>query len=152
MMWVLVTTPVRADCETLRDVVAGSPTSDKFMRAVKFALTGWDEANVIVEDRSNCVFRVDGLTRTKSQEIFYLNNVDHTKLKFRTRWQSFADYWGPMVDVTLVGEQPVYEDRATYGNRRGPITANHYKLTVFTGEYKRQVRAWKYVYAHGCTG
>jgi hypothetical protein len=123
------------------------------MRAVRFALTGWDAADVIAVDRADCVFRVnDPAMGVKSQETYHLNSVDRTKLKIRARQVEADDAWVWVVDITLVGDQPVYERRVTYGTRRENTTATHYKLTVNTGEYRRLVRAWRYVYSHGCTG
>jgi hypothetical protein len=153
MMSALVMTAARADSGAPHGVIGESPPSGRFMRAVRFALTGWDAADVLVVDRADCVFRLnDPAMGAKYQETYHLNSVDRTKLELRPRQVAAADALVWVVDVTLVGDTPVYERRITFGPRRGSTTATHYKLTINTDEYQGVVRAWKYVYSHGCTG
>jgi len=127
--------------------------SDAFMRAVRFSLTGWDEASITEEGPASCVFRQVDITYPKDQEFFYLNNVDRSKIQFRWRQELFADAWVPLADITLVGDQPVYEYRPADGSPRKQVKTNRYKLTIYSiADYQRLVRSWKYIYAHGCTG
>jgi hypothetical protein len=131
----------------------GIQGSDVFMKAVRYALTGWDRANVTAEDGNNCVFREIDPTRPKDQLIFYLNSVDRRRLKFRARQQLFADAWVPLVDITLAGAQPVYEYRPAKGSPQTGFKTDRYKLTIYGAEdFPRLVRAWKFIYAHGCLG
>lgn len=94
--------------------------SDVFMKAIRFALTGSDGADVIVEDRASCVFRIDGKRtygedNTPSQEVFHLNNVDPARLTLTEKGTKYPN--GAItkyVEVTLAGEDTVYEDRAVW--------------------------------------
>lgn len=147
------TTSTYAASRLADGVAYRSQGSDEFMRAVKFALTGWDEANVTEEGPGSCTFLVVDVTRPKDQEFFYLNNVDRSKLRFHWRQQLFSDAWVPLADVTLVGDQPVHEYRPADNNSRRQVKTNRYKLTIYSvTDYQRLVRSWKYIYAHGCTG
>ncbi|MDW9234219.1 hypothetical protein C7S15_7940 [Burkholderia cepacia] len=46
------------------------------------------------------------------------------------------------------------KDKAEHPEQYIPqhISSNAYKLTIATNESDRVQRAWKYIYAHGCTG
>ena len=122
------------------------------MKEITYALTGWDTADIVAEDLPNCVFREIDVTRPNDQRVFFLNNVDRSKLSFRWRQRLAADAWVAEVDIVLVGDQPVYEYRPGKGSLQSKIKTNRYKLTVGGSDYQHLVRAWKYIYAHGCVG
>jgi hypothetical protein len=133
--------------------------------AVGFALTGSDNAKVEVIDGTNCVFQI-------GKEIFHLNNVDVDRLKWQgyKRTSSFynqTEYW---YTIELHGEDIVYEDTTVTiladqspdladamrakGMQTvwGPTKSREHTLTLYTAEGDRLIRAWQYVYSHGCTG
>jgi hypothetical protein len=130
-----------------------SAASDPFIESVKFALTGWQEnPYVTVEDVPNCVVRVVDVTDHRISEVFRLNNVEVSKLKIQAGQEEHADAWFSVVYVTLIGLQPVHETHVVrQDGREQTKMSTHYKYTVGTWDYRRVVRAWKYIYAHGCS-
>ena len=137
--------------------------TDAFMRAVGFALTGSDKADLKVIDRASCVFAI-------KNELFRLNNVytDRIKIQERQR-QSFGalEQW---VTVTLQGDEIVFEktvqpplDDGSELMRQMRVQSpsmfepHHYSYTLHelhraTNDQDEVKRAWQYVYSHGCTG
>ena len=144
----LVTSAARADTDVL-------------LRAVGFALTGSDSSKVAVISRSECIFRVDGAT-------YRLNNVETDRLYIRpwTDKLTGAQY----LRVTLHGDAPVYEaDIEPMFDEKDPvfksllktrpelfaprrIVENEWTTGLNTTEKDRVVRAWRYIYSHGCLG
>ena len=136
--------------------------TDAFMRAVGFALTGSDKADLKVIDRASCVFAI-------KNELFRLNNVytDRIKIQGRQR-QSFGalEQW---VTVTLQGDEIVFEktvepplDDGSELTRQMRVQSpsmfepHHYSYTMHelhlaTNDQDGVKTAW-YVYSHGCTG
>jgi hypothetical protein len=137
--------------------------ADLLMRALGFALTGSEQAELKVTDRASCVFAV-------KNELFHLNNVytDRIKIQGEQR-QSFGaqEQW---VTVTLQGDQTVFEDtveppkddgselmRQMRGASPEMFKPHHYSFTqhqlyLATNDPDRVKTAWQYVYSHGCTG
>ncbi|MGA7676415.1 MAG: hypothetical protein WCA78_15385 [Rhizomicrobium sp.] len=139
--------------------------NDPFLAAVTFALTGSDDADVQIIDRAHCVFALNAKTINGEVrgEIFYLNNVDAGRLKFQP-WQNIAGKW---IEVELHGSSVVYKftgdyemeansvlDQQTQEKLQGltrPRQADTFTIKIYTDEYQRVIRAWNYLYAHGCT-
>jgi hypothetical protein len=123
-----------------------APADDSaLLKAVAFALTGEDGAHVTVVDRANCIFQyVDNNTLF----TLHLNNIDVARMAIQRD--------GEMVNVTIFGEsvvadwapgggQPSFLEATTPGH----VTHFGFRYAV---EYQRTVRAWKFIYSHGCTG
>jgi hypothetical protein len=133
-----------------------------FQKAVSFALTGVDDAPVITESQADCVFRVEGRItsgddETKSIEVYHLNNVDPGRIVIQQMVQTVGPIRNEYIEIRLYGEDTVYEDRAIYhwNNPQrtvGPEKSSQQTLGIYTKEYDRMVRAWKYIYSHGCRG
>jgi hypothetical protein len=142
---------------------------DVFTKAVTFALTGSDSSDVKIVDRAACIFSISNGTKGNhnGDKIFHLNNVDLGRLKISTNAESYPR--GSMyamikgLTITLHGEATVYEDTEIYQvppevsqaygkDHIGPTSANDYTIGLYTDEYNRVVRAWKYIYTHGCKG
>jgi hypothetical protein len=138
--------------------------TDLLMRAVGFALTGSDKADLkVVGNRASCVFAI-------KNELFRLNNVytDRIKIQGRQR-QSFGvlEQW---VTVTLQGDDIVFENtveppmddgselmrhmRAESPEMFKPhhYTYTRHELFLPTNDQDGVKTAWQYVYRHGCTG
>jgi hypothetical protein len=138
--------------------------TDVFMRAVGFALTGSDKADLkVIGDRASCVFAI-------KNELFRLNNVytDRIKIQGRQR-QSFGalEQW---VTVTLQGDEIIFEktvepplDDGSELTRQMRVQSpsmfepHHYSYTMHelhlgTNDQDGVKTAWQYVYSHGCTG
>lgn len=145
--------------------------SDVLLQAVSFAITGSDGANVIQIDRANCVFRIE-------DETFYFNNIQSNRLSIQTGKDIRRPAFGaPIIEqwatVDIHGEKKVADvyspgiqftgselDRAalaadpSFFAKRGPTVTPRYDLSirVNTREPNRLLKAWKYIYAHGCKG
>jgi hypothetical protein len=124
--------------------VAHSET-DVFMRAVGFALTGSDDAEVKAVDRANCVFDYQG-------DVFYLNNVHVDRISIQG-WKNAVEQW---TNVELHGDDGVVEHASTSTDPtdkyRSSRSYKQYQLRLETGEVDRMKRAWEYIYSHGCIG
>jgi hypothetical protein len=127
---------------------------DVLLRAVTFALTGSDNESVSVLDRVHCIFRMEEINFI---EIYYLNNVDPARLDIhQVQLKMPNGNIATWVEVSLFGDRTVYESRPYPGKEclmgcGGDKEANH-RLKLTTREDERVVRAWKYIYSHGCTG
>jgi len=149
---------------------------DPFLPTVAFALTGDDDAKVLPVDRTHCVFSVGDPDR--KMETFYLNNIQVDRLVFNrsVRKNNVGEF--PLTTVELHGNATVYESdetkeplkegafdpalarqmKKTDPNvfsakpTRSHTTSNEHTLSIYTGDHERLVRAWKYIYANGCSG
>ena len=138
--------------------------TDLLIRAVGFALTGSDNADLkVIGGRASCVFAV-------KNELFRLNNVytDRIKIQGRQR-QSFGalEQW---VAVTLQGDEIVFEvtvdppkDDGSELMRQMRVESpemfkphhysyTHHELNLATNDQDEVKTAWQYIYSHGCTG
>jgi hypothetical protein len=115
-----------------------------FMRAVGFALSGSDYAEVKAIDRANCVFAYQS-------DVFYLNNVQADRITIQDWEIKPGMKW---INVGLHGDDVVVE------NTTEPITDKNaklfgrkeYELRLLMGEVNRVKRAWQYIYSHECVG
>lgn len=134
--------------------------SAALMNAVAFALTGNDASPVHVIDQANCVFmiRPESVDGKVVGEIFHLNNVQTDRITIQP-FHNAIDQW---LRVELRGASTVYEYTGNhpewfadplYRMSTGrPREASSYTLTLSTTEYDRMVRAYQYIYQHGCKG
>ena len=127
---------------------------ETLLKAVTFALTGTDDAHVTALDWDQCVFRVEEVNVT---ETYHLGNVDPARTTFE-RVKSTSEYGDVsyFVDVSIFGEGTVYEILSRFEDKTGaPLIKRESasdQLRLATHEYERVVRAWKYIYLHGCKG
>jgi hypothetical protein len=147
--------------------VSALADTDVFLNAVAFALTGNDTANVQAFDRANCVFMLNAknIGGHLGGEVFHLNNVDIDRLTFQP-WENVAGKW---IEVALHGETTVYEYTGTYTidpnnpvvtaeqqkvlqEMEKPESSSSFVIKIYSGERDRLMRAWKYIYSHGCKG
>jgi hypothetical protein len=121
--------------------------SDPFLEAVAFALTGDDNAKVQVIVRANCVFGI-------KNEVFRLNNVHIDRVTTaEVSWQGLKH-----LEVELHGRprrrkgiaHAKKDDPAAFQRRH--TKSNEHKIVMYTTERERVIRAWQYLYAHGCSG
>lgn len=138
------------------------PDRDVMLKAINFALTGSDAISYDFEGASNCqVIRETAKDSDEwhSIEVFHLDNIDASRIVLNKYQLKYTDRIEDWVDIELHGEDVVREDRATrthvyqYSHEtvhEGPTKQNDYKYKLQTKEYDRLVRAWQYIYAHGC--
>jgi hypothetical protein len=137
--------------------------TDEFMRAVGFALTGSDKADLKVIDRAGCVFG------TKNG-LFRLNNVYTDRIKIQGRQRQSFGALEQTVTVTLQGDDIVFEETVDPPKDDGSelmrqmrvaspemFKPHHYSYTrhelyLTTNDQDGVKTAWQYVYSHGCTG
>jgi hypothetical protein len=119
-------------------LAAASPAhADDMIQAVSFAITGRDGSTVDVVDKKNCVFRMGART-------YFLNNIMTNSITF----QPFTRQIGNYTRVGIHGKSKVMEE--VYQGAAQPVT--DYELMVESPDHARIVRAWQYIYAHGCKG
>ena len=107
------------------------------------------------------------MERKQSKQTFKLNNIDPARIVIEPFTTTFKDGRTPdyFVDISVFGEGVVWElngpDKHKYVHLDGTIEyfntlphyeANTHQIRLGTREYERVVRAWKYIYAHGCAG
>jgi hypothetical protein len=148
---------------------AAHSETDVFMRAVGFALTGSDDADVKAIDRANCVFAYKNKDKS---DVVRLNNVHVDRIKIQS-WTSTNPYNPPRyVTVELHGDDVVFEETTEpmkydasndfvreYWARHPEAFEKSYheshkehELMLTTVDQDRVTRAWQYIYSHGCTG
>jgi hypothetical protein len=134
------------------------------LKAVGFALTGTDDAEVGVVDRRHWIFAI-------GTEVFFLNNVEVDRLDLRSVVSAKRlDYGEEYVLSDLHGGAAVYEnatqvtfdptnqlDVAIRQNKPDffepkRFRSNEHPLVLHTREADRVKRAWKFIYSHGCSG
>lgn len=142
-----------------------------FLKAVNYFFTGDELRGVGVVDRANCIFEVkDNSTVNNSLDktlkyIIRLNNVDRARSKISHVLDQSYGYHS--VQVVLRGEGvaelpaapahmvPVFspfapaEPDALVPEREASVRSE-YTFSVSTDEFDRVVRAWNYIYSHGC--
>jgi hypothetical protein len=137
--------------------------ADSLMRAVGFALTGSDNADLKVIDRASCVFAI-------KNELFRLNNVYTDRIKIQGRQRQSFGVLEQLVTVTLQGDDIVFEKtveppmddgselmRQMRVHSPSMFAPHHYSYTLHelylaTNDQDGVKTAWQYVYSHGCTG
>jgi hypothetical protein len=148
-------------------MTAADAQTDVFMRAVSYALTGTDNGEATAVDRRKCVFDVFG-------DVFHLNNVHMDRIEIQrwkqTRLAASSTFPNEFVTVTIHGDETVFEtttpgaeddgsEAARIGRRIRPdlyrpshISSKERTLRLPTADIARVVRAWRYIYDHGCVG
>jgi hypothetical protein len=131
------------------------------INAASFALTGSDQGIQVV-DLKKCIFRVGDKT-------FFLNNVHVDRIGVQKKTERYIQQ-RTIVVVQLHGAGTVLEEfikASTYEDddihrflrQQSPYlyedrTAKRADDTfeLFTDEYERVMKAWSFIYTHGCTG
>jgi hypothetical protein len=117
--------------------LAPAHAEDALIQAVSFAITGSDGRQVDVVDKKNCVFRMGVRT-------YFLNNVLTNTITFQPYTRQIGNY----TRVGVHGKSKIMEE--VYQGVAQPVT--DLDLMVESPDNARIVRAWQYIYAHGCTG
>jgi hypothetical protein len=131
--------------------------SDLLLQVVSFAVTGSDGSKVVVVDRAQCIFRV-------RSDTFYFNNVYTDRISFQNLHNQLGQAWSTVeihgklkvVDVGNVSvQEPAELTKALKDYYREVYEANSTSYTdriirVDTRESDRLVKAWQFIYAHGC--
>ncbi|MFI4890952.1 MAG: TIGR02281 family clan AA aspartic protease [Steroidobacterales bacterium] len=124
--------------------------TDVLLKAVAFALAGDDTTHV--EAGTDCTFQIPVFAATLT---FHLNNVDPARIRFERpnlHSQTRVQIFGERVVVDRDGEA---SDETMIGGRYYDGGLTHYTtfiIVAHTTEYQRMLRAWRYIYAHGCDG
>ena len=138
--------------------------NDVFMRAVRFALTGADDADVtVIGERADCVFAI-------KNDLFRLDNVYTDRLKIQGRQRQRLGVLEQLVTVTLQGGDIVFERTVEPPHDDGSelmrqmraqspqmfephhYTYTEHELYLATNDQDGVKAAWQYVYSHGCIG
>jgi hypothetical protein len=139
--------------------LARAAESDVLSQAISFALTGSDASRVVPVDRQQCVFRVNSNT-------YYLNNIYSNRISFENLHNQLGQSWSTVeihgkLRVVDVANHPIQEPavltEALRNYYREVYEANSTSfadrtIRVDTRESDRLVKAWQYIYAHGCKG
>jgi hypothetical protein len=137
--------------------------TDLLMRAVGFALTGSNDADLrVIGDRTGCVFAI-------KNEIFRLNNVYADRIKIRRLQRQWLGVLEQQVTVELYGDDIIFEETVEPPKDDGSeltrqmrvqspsmFEPHHYSYTrhelrLGTNDEDRVKAAWEYVYSNGCT-
>jgi hypothetical protein len=138
--------------------------TDLLMRAVGFALTGSNDADVeVIGDRAGCVFAI-------KNQVFRLNNVYADRIKIQASQRQWLGVLEQRVTVELHGDEIVFEEtveppkddgsellREMRAKSPSMFEPHHYTYTRYefflsTNDHDGVKRAWQYIYSHGCAG
>jgi hypothetical protein len=138
--------------------------TDLLMRAVGFALTGSNDADVkVIGDRAGCVFAI-------KNQVFRLNNVYADRIKIQASQRQWLGVLEQRVAVELHGDEIVCEEtveppkddgsellREMRAKSPSMFEPHHYTYTGYefflsTNDHDGVKRAWQYIYSHGCAG
>jgi hypothetical protein len=138
-----------------------TPEGDVLLKAINFAINGKDEKDFVWKSRPECVVVAEhGMPNFHSVEVVYLNNVDASRIRVGPYSLSYQDgHVEHYVKVELHGEATIREYSAEYQGKDltgQPVQPSHESSTDWaydrqTIEADRMIRAWKYIYAHGCS-
>jgi clan AA aspartic protease (TIGR02281 family) len=124
---------------------------DAILKAVAFALTGDDSRHV--QDWPDCVYVIKAEAASGPVFTFRLNNIDPERLKIVEIGDTETDTHISGED-TIVDEYGVNADVPpnTTGGNKVLLHHSQWTLKFPTNESERLLRAWHYIYTHGCTG
>ena len=144
---------------TIMTTAAAPPAADSetLLKAINFALLGSDDRVYSWRSVGDCVVVSEADNPNfRSVEVLHLNNVDAARLRVGQYSLSFKDgHTEHYVKVELHGEDTI-RDYALQNKAAGetslpePSSTTSWEYTRQTLEHDRMVRAWRYVYAHGC--
>jgi len=118
--------------------------ADTLLQAVSFVLTGSDIADVRAVDRGGCVFEIVDYGGIRgATERFYLNNVDLARVTLQGPFGDGPFHW---IDESIRGQAVINE----YTDRDGAHRRSDMAIRLGTVELARVLRAWRYIYTHGC--
>jgi clan AA aspartic protease (TIGR02281 family) len=142
---------VRTGVDPPQSAALAQASDGAILKAVAFALTGDDSRHV--QDWPDCVYVIKSESPAGPVFTFRLNNIDPERLKVVERTDTETDVHLSGED-TIVDEYSVNPDvplNAMGGNK---VLLHHsqWTLKVPTNEPERLLRAWRYIYSHGCTG
>jgi hypothetical protein len=133
----------------------GKVDPDTLLRAINFALLGTDTPSFKWKSAEDCVvISVTDGTAATFTEVLHLNNVNFSRISIRQYQLKYSDHVEDYVEVGLHGEDVVREStmepKSADVPHLEPGTQMEYTYKRQTKEYERMVRAWKYIYSHGC--
>ena len=113
------------------------------LKAVAFALTGDDSTHV--SDWPDCVFQIK-VGSPVEVLTFHMNNIDPARIRITDGG-----------DIHIAGEGVVLDeygkDSLSAATALAVLTHHdQWTITTHTTEPDRLLRAWKYIYSHGCQG
>jgi hypothetical protein len=130
-----------------RQVASNSTATsdDAILTAVAFALTGDDTAHI--QDWPDCVYVLKSQSPPGMVLTFRLNNIDPERLKV-------VEIGDTETDIHLSGEDTIVDEYGgnTLGGNGALIHHSQWTLKISTHESERLLRAWRYIYSHGCAG
>ena len=122
------------------------------LKAINFALTGGDRTTYVFESREQCTVtssHPSAQEGVQAVETYYLNNVDVSRIEFLKMHSKSQFETEDFIRVQLRGESVVRV--TTFAPTTTPaLQWTAVSLDLHTDEYQRVIRAWRYIYAHGC--
>lgn len=152
---------VIAGADPASDAPPDSDKTDTLLKAINFALLGNDDRRYVWKSREQCIVMMPPMESVQSAtdfDTFYLNHIDVSRMRVESYDVKFNDHIEHRVKVELHGEDVILEQRMQVPANYGPVppaysgtrSTAEYTYTRETTEYERMVRAWKYIYSHGC--
>jgi hypothetical protein len=123
------------------------------LKAINFALTGRDDITYTFADRLNCVvrwIRPSAQAGVQAVQTFYLNEVDVSRIAFFKITETTQYDKEYLTRVELHGESTIEQNTFDPAVGTQPFELTQTRLDLHTAEYNRVLRAWRYIYAHGC--
>jgi clan AA aspartic protease (TIGR02281 family) len=142
---------VRTGVDPPQTAAFAQASDGALLKAVAFALTGDDSRHV--QDWPDCVYVIKPESPTGPVFTFRLNNIDPERLKVAEGTDTETDIHISGED-TIVDEYSINPDIPPNTMRGNRVLLHHsqWTLKLPTNESERLLRAWRYVYSHGCTG
>lgn len=118
--------------------------SDELLANVGLAVTGKDDAKVIVVDRAECVFTIEKSHTDGIGDFgtFHLKNVSPAAIDYKTFFLQLPYSSKNGLEITLSGHDVIRE----WDGR----TTDYYNYTVFPKKTQRVMDAWSYIFEQGC--
>jgi hypothetical protein len=123
------------------------------LKAINFALTGSDYIKYAFTERRSCVVswtRPSVDPKILAVETFHINNIDASRVRFQKIKKADQFSAEDFVRVELHGESVIQENGFIPPVENVFMRFNDLQLDLHTNEMDRLMRAWQYIYAHGC--
>lgn len=135
-------------------VAKASPpdADDTLLKAINFALTGSDRVTYSFVNRVTCIVEYSQPSSEpgiQAVDTFYLNHIDLSRITWQ-EMESKSQYGTDrIIRVQLHGET-VIREHSFVPPAATVWPLNDEALDLKTTERDRLIRAWRYIYTHGC--
>jgi|ERR1700679_541812 hypothetical protein len=101
------------------------------------------------KDRASCTV-TDRSKRGERFETFYLNNIDASQIAVKPSSLLAADSYVKSIQISISGQRPVYEQHSVWPMQPEMQVAHTLEFGAEEDEFPRVIRAWWFLYSHGC--